>query len=199
MEPPGGESTENKVQAWYATVHAGSLMPPVPFILEAWRPWLLYLPFALVALARTLVLLLLLWLALHCLAVFLGRGPKVQATPLQETSENAPPVSLSCSSRSSGVFLRWFCRLPPVSLACSSSLVCSSCVSPVSSSRAWVSGKKVAEGGPTQSPESSDESFPRALKSFQNRSQNGSPEARKSLQNGSRRVPGGQPRAEAHF
>ena len=97
--------------------------------------------------------------------------------------------------RSSGVFLRWFCRLPPVSLACSSSLVCSSCISPVSSSRAWVSGKKVAEGGPTQSPESSEESFPRILKSFQN----GSPEARKSLQTGSRRAPGGQPRAEAHF
>ena len=105
--------------------------------------------------------------------------------------KNAPPVSLSCSSRSSGVFLRWFCRLPPVSLACSSSLVCSSCVSPVSSSRAWVSGKKVAEGGPTQSPESSEESFPRALKSFQNRSKM----APRRLENRSKMAPGGLPGA----
>ena len=93
--------------------------------------------------------------------------------------------------RSSGVFLRWLCRLPPVSLACSSSLVCSSCVSPVSSSRAWVSGKKVAEGGPTQSPESSEESFPRALKSFQNRSNM----APRRLENRSKMAPGGLPGA----
>ena len=79
-------------------------MPPGPFILEAWRPWLLYLPFALVALAPNLVLLLLLWLALHCLAVFLGRGPKVQATPLQGTSEKCP-VALACSSVGSAVSL----------------------------------------------------------------------------------------------
>ena len=82
-------------------------------------------------------------------------------------------------------------RVPPVALACSSSLVCSSCVSPVSSSRAWVSGKKVAEGGPTQSPESSEESFPRALKSFQNRSKM----APRRLENRSKMAPGGLPGA----
>ena len=78
-----------------------------------------------------------------------------------------------------------------MSLACSSSLVCSSCVSPVSSSRAWVSGKKVAEGGPTQSPESSEESFPRALKSFQNHSKM----APRRLENRSKMAPGGLPGA----
>ena len=46
----------------------------------------------------------------------------------KERPKNAPPVSLSCSSRSSGVFLRWFCRLPSVSLAYSFSLVCFSWV-----------------------------------------------------------------------
>ena len=88
---------------------------------KACEAWLLYLAFALVGLACTLVLLLLVWLALHCLAVFLGRGPKVQATPLQETSNKifllclfrVPLVALACSSVGSAVFLlcRWRVRL----------------------------------------------------------------------------------------
>ena len=51
---------------------------------KACEAWLLYLAFALVGLACTLVLLLLVWLDMHGLAVFLGRGPKVQATPVQQ-------------------------------------------------------------------------------------------------------------------
>ena len=191
MEPQGGESTEKKDQAWYAKVHAGSLMPPGPFILEAWRPWLLYLPFALVALARTLVLLLLLWLALHCLAVFLGRGPKVQATPLQETSEKCP-VALACSSVGSAVSLLCLWRVPllwcvpPVSLLC----------------LPRVRGCLEKKGGRRRSntePGELRRELPKSSKILPKSLQNGSPEARKSLQNGSRRAPGGQPRAEAHF
>ena len=91
-----------------------------------------------------------------------------------------PPVSLSCSSRSSGMFFRWFCRLPPVSLACSSSLVCSSCVAPVSSSRAWVSGDG-KRGHLLGNLRICWATFPRALKSCPNRSKM----APRRLQNGS--------------
>ena len=49
----------------------------------------------------------------------------------------------------------------------------------------------MAEGGPTQSPESSEESFPRALKSFQNRSKM----APRRIENRSKMAPGGLPGA----
>ena len=107
-----------------------------------------------------------------------------------------PPVSLSCSSRSSGMFVRWFCRLPPVSLACASSLVCSSCVAPVSSSRAWVSGDG-KRGHLLGNLRICWAIFARTLKAFPNRSQM----APRRLQNGSKMAPEGVPGAsrEANF